>query len=45
VVEYGQIQLGENRGVLVMMRDDNDGGEVGGEKDVGMPPYLYLSSH
>jgi hypothetical protein len=41
VVAYGQIQLGENRGVLVMMRGDNDGG--GG--DVGMPPYLCLSSH
>ncbi len=43
VVEYGQIQLGENRGVLVMMRGDNGGGEVGGGEKMSecRPTYTY----
>jgi hypothetical protein len=42
VVEYGQIQVGKNRGVLVMMRDDNDGGVVGGKKmSECRPPCTY----
>jgi hypothetical protein len=46
VVEYGQIQLGENRGVLVMMRGDNDGGEVGaGGKKMSECRPTYTSHH
>jgi hypothetical protein len=42
VVEYGQIQLDENRGVLVMMRGDNVGGEMGWKKmSECRPTYTY----